>query len=192
MDELRNKKCHNCKCYRYPSDFIKNDRILKTYIKCRELCTKSRIKNHCQHGKRKEYCKQYSDSKLCLHSRYKYVCKECSGSQICPHSKRKVYCKECSDPIKVTIKQWISHCRHADKKYSRYDADRFIDKCFLKGLVEDYDTCYYPDCKIKLQYFHYQDNLATIERLDNSIGHIKSDCVLSCRACNFKRKSNNI
>ena len=78
---------------------------------------------------------------MCPHSRYKYICKECSGSQICPHNKRKVYCKECSDPIKLTIRQWISHCRHTDKKYSRYDADRFIDKCFLKGLVEDYDTC---------------------------------------------------
>ena len=89
-------------------------------------------------------------------------------------------------------KQWIYNCRHADKKYSRYDAHRFIDKCFLQGLVGDYDTCYYNDCRVKLQYVHYQDNLATIERLDNTIGHIKSNCVLSCRACNHKKKSNNI
>ena len=77
-----------------------------------------------------------------------------------------------------------------DKKYGIYDADRFIDKCFLKGLVEDYPNCYYSDCNVKLQYVYYQDDLATIERLDNKIGHIKSNCVLACLKCNKQKKSN--
>ena len=73
-----------------------------------------------------------------------------------------------------------------------YDADRFIDKCFLKGLIEDYKQCYYGDCKVNLQYTEYQDDLASIERLDNSIGHIKSNCVLCCLKCNKLRKSNEL
>ena len=47
-----------------------------------------------------------------------------------------------------------------------YDADRFIDKCFLKGLVEDYKQYYYGDCKVNFQYKEYQNDLVTIERLD--------------------------
>ena len=37
-----------------------------------------------------------------------------------------------------------------------------------------------------------RNDLATIERLDNSIGHIKSNCVLCCMQCNKSRKSNNL
>ena len=70
-----------------------------------------------------------------------------------------------------------------------YDADRFIDKCFLEGLVEEYKQCYYGDCEVNLQYTEYQDDLASIERLDNSIGHIKSNCVLCCLKCNKSNKS---
>ena len=70
-----------------------------------------------------------------------------------------------------------------------YDADRFIDKCFLEGLVEDYKQCYYGDCKVNLQYTEYRNDLASIERLDNSIGHIKSNCVLCCLKCNVSKKS---
>ena len=121
---------------------------------------------------------------------------ECGGSQICPHDRRKRTCKKCSDPIKVSIKQWIISRRQYDKKRNIYDADRFIDKCFLEGLVEDYKQCYYGDCKdadglgpVNLQYTEYQDDLASIERLDNSIGHIKSNCVLCCLKCNKSNKS---
>ena len=77
-----------------------------------------------------------------------------------------------------------------------YDADRFIDKCFLEGLVEDYKQCYYGDCQdavglgpVNLQYTEYRNDLASIERLDNSIGHIKSNCVLCCLKCNVSKKS---
>ena len=117
---------------------------------------------------------------LCEHGKYKYQ----------SHNRQKSHCKKCSDPIKVNIEQWIFKSRQYDKMRNIYDADRFIDKCFLKGLIEDYKQCYYGDCKVNLQYTEYQDDLATIERLDNSIGHIKSNCVLCCLKCNKSRKSN--
>ena len=43
---------------------------------------------------------------------------------------------------------------------------------------------------VNLQYTEYRNDLATIERLDNSIGHIKSNCVLCCFKCNLSKKSN--
>ena len=166
-----------------------------------QICPHNRLKAQCKecggsqicpHDKRKSRCKECGGSQICPHSKLKYQCKECEGSQICPHDRQKSHCKKCSDPIKVNIKQWIFKSRQYDKMRNIYDADRFIDKCFIGGLIEDYKQCYYGDCKVNLQYTEYQDDLATIERLDNSIGHIKSNCVLCCLKCNVSKKSNKL
>ena len=169
----------------YLKYFCKNG---KYKYQCRE-CKGSQI---CPHNKRKPQCKECGGSQICSHNREKNHCKKCVGSQICSHNREKNYCKKCSDPVKVSIKQWIFSSRQYDKMRNIYDADRFIDKCFLEGLIEDYKQCYYGDCKVNLQYTEYQDDLATIERLDNSIGHIKSNCVLCCLKCNVSKKSNNL
>ena len=166
-----------------------------------QICPHNRLKYQCKecggsqicpHGKRKSRCKECEGSQICPHNRLKSLCKECEGSQICPHKRIKRTCKKCRDPIKVNIEQWIFCRRQYDKKRNIYDADRFIDKCFLKGLIEDYKQCYYGDCEVNLQYTEYRNDLATIERLDNSIGHIKSNCVLCCLKCNNLKKSNNL
>ena len=164
------------------SQICPHDRQKQT---CKE-CKGSQI---CVHDRQKQTCKKCGGSQICVHNREKKTCKECGGSQICPHDRRKRTCKKCSDPIKVSIKQWIISRRQYDKMRNIYDADRFIDKCFLEGLVEEYKQCYYGDCEVNLQYTEYQDDLASIERLDNSIGHIKSNCVLCCLKCNKSNKS---
>ena len=164
-----------------------------------QLCVHNKIKytckqclgsQRCSHNRIKYTCFECFGSQRCSHNRIKYTCFECSGSKTCSYNKQKYDCKMCSDPIKVTIQNWLRSTRQSDRKYNRYDADRFIDKCFLKGHFEDYPTCYYEDCKTPLQYTEYQYNLATIERIDNSIGHIKCNCVLCCLSCNLKKKSN--
>ena len=73
-----------------------------------------------------------------------------SETSFCIHEKQKSKSKFCNDPIDVTIKNWIRKCRQSDKKYNRFDPDHFIDTDFLLGLVEDYEYCYYDDCKVKL------------------------------------------
>ena len=166
-----------------------------------QICPHNRRKSHCKecegsqicpHNRQKQTCKECGGSQIYPHNRRKQTCKECGGSQVCPHNRQKSRCKKCSDPIKINIEQWIFSRRQYDKMDNIYDADRFIDKCFLKGLVEDYKQCYYVDCKVNLQYTEYQNDLATIERLDNSIGHIKSNCVLCCMKCNKSKKSNKV
>jgi len=99
----------------------------------------------------------------------------------------RVYNKNYRDryPVKVIIQGWISNSKQSDKNYNRFDLDNFIDKFFLKKLIKDFPNCYH--CEVKLQYFKSNDTLATIERLDNSIGHIKSNCVIACRKCNLSK-----
>ena len=161
---------------------------------CKHNKRKSRCKDCggtgiCKHNRQKSSCKECGGSSICEHNIHKSNCKQCGGSGICEHNKHKSNCKECKNPIKITIINWIKSSKESDKKHNRYDADHFIDKCFLEGLVEEYPACYYEDCKINLQYVKYQNDLATIERINNNIGHIKSNCVICCLKCNQMRKS---
>jgi hypothetical protein len=130
---------------------------------------------------------------------YQKTCEECLAQQRayahsnkCEHGRRRGRCKECSDPVKITIESMIKHSKEKDKKYNRYDPVNFIDYCFAENLLDDYKHCYYEDCGCELQLIKFQDNLATIERLDNNIGHVKSNCVICCLKCNNAKKSNVI
>jgi hypothetical protein len=135
--------------------------------------------------------KQCQNVSKCEHNRRLTRCKDCGGGSICEHNRQRDTCKLCNDPIKVTIITMIKNSRFSDKKNNRFDVYHFIDTDFLRGLIEDQPNCYWSDCNTPLQYITFTNNLSTIERLNNSIGHIKSNCVLACKSCNCKRKSNH-
>jgi hypothetical protein len=101
---------------------------------------------------------------------------------------QRLQCKLCTDPIKVIIRRWIYHSKEKDILYNRYDRVNFIDTDFCKLLIDDYKNCYY--CQDTMQYIEYNDSLATIERLDNTIGHIKANCVVACKKCNISKVGN--
>jgi len=109
-------KCPRCKCYRTEEDFFKEGRKLKTCINCRSYSKKYRLKHQ-----------------MCTHNLEKYFCRKCDGTQICKDNKQIYLCKKCSNPISVSIRQWIFTSKQSDKKYNRYDADRFIDKCLINA-----------------------------------------------------------
>jgi len=173
-EEKKNIKCPRCKCWAYPRDFFHetNGRKLISCAKCRKASKASREKNKCEHGRRKDKCI------------------DCAGSSICEHKRQKAECKKCmnsAEQKKYIIQRMIRSSRQSDKKSNRYDADNFIDKCFLEGLFEDNEECYY--CKVPFTYEERCSTLVTIERLKNSTGHIKSNCVLACFTCNLKHQS---
>ena len=208
--EIQRQKCNVCKVNLTLDNFKKkrDDSLQKGCNEClvkrknladKNKCEHGRIRSRCkdcggasicEHGRQRSSCKDCGGTSICEHDRQRQNCKECGGSQICEHDRRRQNCKECGDAIKITIKTMIKNSKQYDKKLNRYDANNFIDKCFIQGLVEEYPMCYYEDCKVELQYVKYQNDLATIERLDNSIGHIKSNCVICCLKCNRMRKSN--
>ena len=120
----------------------------------------------------------------CPHKKQKSTCADCDGCGVCSHNRQRRYCILCYTPQKILIARWIIDCRRLDRKNNIYDPDRFIDTEFIKGLMEDNECCYYRGCKIKLQYNDRTNDMATLELLDNSKGHIKSNCVLTCLRCN--------
>lgn len=167
------KKCNRCKVERPVKYFSlkRSEEYFKSCDECKEKQKIAKNKNKCKHGRQRTQCK------------------ECDGANICEHEKYRSSCKECGDPIKITITKWISNSKKADIKYNRYEEKEFIDQTLCEELVSFYKHCYH--CSVPIQYITYQDDLASIERLDNSIGHIKSNCVIACLKCNRKRVSNN-
>jgi len=154
----------------------------------------------CKHNINRFCCKICKEDgiggvSICEHSKRRSLCKECKelgtgGSGICEHNIQRSYCKICSDEKKITIQNMIHSSKKTDKQYNRFDPVNFIDEEFIEELLDKYTHCYYEDCQVGLQIMTRQDDMATIERLDNSVGHIKSNCVICCWKCNCKRKSN--
>ena len=88
--------------------------------------------------------------------------------------------------IQKTIERFISNSRSSDKYHKRMDVNNFIDKDFCKLLIENSkNKCCY--CEIDLEIIKYGPNLISIERIDNSIGHIKSNVKICCLECNSKK-----
>ena len=163
------------------------------------ICEHGRQRSHCkeceggsicEHGRMRNTCKECGGSSICEHGRRRYECKECGGASICEHGRQKRQCKDCmndEEKIEFIQKTMISHSREKDKKHNRYNADHFIDKPFLESLFEDSQNCHY--CNVDFTYNKRCNTLVTIERLNNSIGHIKSNCVLACLNCNCRHTS---
>lgn len=154
-------------------------------ICCKE-CDGSQV---CEHNRLTTRCKDCGGGSICEHKKRRGLCKDCGGGQLCRHDLEKRACKTCGDHKNIIIKRMYHHSKAWDKKKDLYDANNFIDTCFLADLFEEYKEngfrCYY--CKGKMGIIEYDHDLVTIERLDNSIGHIKSNCVLACFLCNSTR-----
>ena len=162
--------CKLCKTIKSDDEFgfrVNGDR----YKTCEECRIKVKQKRACIHGCRKYRCKVCGGSEICEHNKRRSECRDCGGGFICEHNKRRSQCRDCgggsicdhgrrrsecrdclfeSDKlIDFTINNWIRHCRSRDKKQGLFDSEKFIDTDFLRGLIEDYERCYYKDCNIK-------------------------------------------
>jgi len=174
----RKSQCKDCG----GSEICKHNRQKST---CKD-CGGSGI---CEHNRRKSKCKDCGGSEICEHNRQKYQCKDCGGSKICEHNRRKDRCRECGDVIKKTITRFINGSKNTDKIHNRLDIVNFIDKDFCKLLIEESNSkcCY---CCVELDYIHFNNNMITIERIDNTLGHIKSNVKIACFYCNSTHVGN--
>ena len=191
VENPENVKCLKCRCYRSEASFYnEKGRRLKTCQTCRDRDRINRERTKCEHDRQRARCRECEGVYICKHDRQRNRCKDCNGVSICNHDRERTRCKICSDPLKVTIKNMLTGAKKSDKKRNMYDVVNFVDYCFIENLLEDYTHCYYEDCKKELQIIEYNDSLATIERINNNLGHIKSNCVICCLSCNWARKSN--
>ena len=172
MSNLRDIRCPRCKCYRKQEDFISKERVVKSCVKCREVQKKYADKNR---GKEKEYRNDNADKLKHLYQ-----------------ANRDKQKKE--NPLHIKVKYMVCDSKRNDKNRNRtYEENDYITRSFLKEMwVKQNGVCYYKDCECKLLLEFNKDcrnpNQISIQRLDNNIAHIQSNCVLSCFNCNVKRK----
>lgn len=152
----------------------------------RNRCVKCDGKSICEHKRLRYRCKECNGISICIHNREQYNCIDCSGKGICEHKKKRCNCKICGDALDITIKNIIRNSRKVDKMKGIYDSNMSIDYCFVAGLFKEYSKCYY--CYVKMQTIEFKSDMATIERIDNSLGHIKTNCVLACHKCNISKR----
>lgn len=188
------KCCDNCRKNKVIKYKCVHNRQKSTCKDCggSQICVHNRQKIHCkdcggsgicEHNCRKSTCKNCGGSQICVHNRIKRTCKDCGGSSICEHNRVKLRCRECGDVIRKIITRFINISKTTDKKNNRLDIVNFIDRDFCKLLIEESNSkcCY---CSIKLDYIHFNNNMITIERIDNTLGHIKSNVKIACYYCN--------
>jgi len=197
--------CGMCRTY-YTPDYRKNGVAYKTCKRCRDLTKSRRTCEHgrersqcrdcgggsiCQHDRRRSDCKDCGGGSICPHDRHRSACRDCGGSQICQHDRQRSKCKECKDAVHITILTMVSSSRSNDKKDNRYDDANFITYEHVVELIESSgNLCHY--CKVECQFMEFTGNLATIERIDNTIGHIIGNCVVACKTCNVSKVGNHI
>ena len=162
----RTIKCNRCHSWRLPTDFISNDRNMKCCSKCREVAT----------AFRKKYRDDNPDQIASLAERRKKY-----------YDDQKI-----SNPLHIKFNRMI-HCSiQSDTNSSRlYDLQDYIDEEFLNFVWNDQDQrCYHCNCIMTLDFSANArvPSQISIQRLNNDLPHIKSNCVLACLSCNFKRK----
>ena len=81
----------------------------------------------------------------------------------------------------------VRDSKRFDIRHGLYDKDNLVDTEFLLGQNEKQRTlCFYCEVPMAQHKRTIRQGL-TLERLDVTKGHIKSNCVLACKSCNSKR-----
>ena len=133
------------------------------------------------------------------------ICSRCKGVletnyQSCSNCLRlqREYKHTNREHIKVVNKTWkrvnwakrmVCHSRGSDVIYGRLPADmsNYIDPQYLHKLrTAQNNRCAFCTIDMQTDNRKHSDGL-TIQRLDNTIGHTKPNCLLSCAQCNCKR-----
>ena len=183
-EQLPKKKCSKCRVVRQATDFgiRRLDIPYKTCVKCREKQTRYRERGgEALRQVERQGAKDWRETnkQRDLISKQKYI-----AENKCPHNKLITQCKRCTDPVKLSIKGWINRAKQNDKKKNLYDIDNFVNEPYLQLLVfEAGGKCMWCNCAI--QYIEYNDTLAILKRRDTNLGHIISNCVITCKACNL-------
>jgi DNA polymerase II small subunit/DNA polymerase delta subunit B len=86
----------------------------------------------------------------------------------------------------------VGNHRLRDIAKGLYDKENHITTKYLLNL-ENRDKCYH--CKCDLDWDNLQhtrrDRQVTLQRIDNTKGHVKGNCQFACFECNVKKRMEN-
>jgi len=89
------------------------------------------------------------------------------------------------------IQQKLSGYKYQDLENELYCPEKMIDKPFVLDLfLRCQGKCFYCKEPVLFVYeFVREPKQWTIERIDNSMGHIKDNVELACLSCNLRRRT---
>ena len=178
-------KCSRCKSWLPPNEFMSNDRIVKYCFKCRE--------------KQKEYDVRHAEERRAYREdraeeirAYNKGYREDHAEERRARDKTYREDRKMSDPLNTKFKHMINHSIQADTKSNRpYDRPDYIDELYLNYLwSEQGKRCHYCKCEMTLDFNATNRNPTqiSIQRLNNDLPHIKTNCVLACFLCNVSHR----
>ena len=91
------------------------------------------------------------------------------------------------------IKTKISSYKQQDILKKIFKKEDFINYEYVINLLNDCELkCHYCSCEIFLLYeFVREMKQWSLDRINNDIGHNKSNLVIACLECNLKRRRTN-
>ena len=139
-----------------------------------------------------EYKKKYYEKNTEQLREYKKKYYEKNAEQILEQHNKYYEDQKITNPLNTKFKVMIHNSIKSDTKSNRlYDPQDYIDEDFLNYVWNDQGRCcYHCNCEMTLDFNTNIRNPTqiSVQRLDNDLPHLKSNCVLSCLSCNVKRK----
>ena len=180
--EMKTEKCNSCKTMRTPSDFIYKQKVNKT---C-GVCWGNRKKNKEKINNRTNKYREANKEKI---KNYREANKEKTKESDSIYRAR--IRKE--NPLLVKIQATIRKSKQSDIQKNRYDETNYVDMEHLFKLMEIQEgNCVYCGVEMVIDDFTLSKDGVSLQRIDNSLGHIKTNCVMSCFKCNNTRMEEGI
>jgi hypothetical protein len=80
-----------------------------------------------------------------------------------------------------------------DDKWEIYSEYHFVTPEHVTTLLDACKyTCYYCQCALKQEYTARDPQQWTLDRIDNTMGHNQGNVLISCLACNLKRRNRSV
>jgi hypothetical protein len=100
-------------------------------------------------------------------------------------------CHEDRSVVRSQIQQKIRGYKAQDLEKKLYNEDRFVDLSYvLQLLTESKLQCVYCHEPTRILYEHVREPKQwTLERIDNSLGHIVGNVQIACLICNLRRRT---
>jgi hypothetical protein len=95
--------------------------------------------------------------------------------------------------IRQQIQYKINGYKQQDLRKNKWNADKFIDPCYILQKLKACDLiCYYCEKPVTVLYENVRDPQQwSLERIDNAQGHNTDNVEIACLKCNLERRLQN-